>query len=73
MVSGLVFLVLPDEFRGTCAARWVLSIVVSPFCLAGVPILPEVVLEVSVKAGELLSVWVVSLLPLPHAASPTQR
>ena len=47
-----------------------LSMVLSPFCLAGVAVLPPVLLDVSVNAAE-------PLLPdellLPHAARPKHR
>jgi hypothetical protein len=67
VVSGLVFLVLGVEFGATWAAVCILSIVLSPFCLAGVAVLPPVLLDVSVNADE-------PLLPdelFPHADKPS--
>ena len=72
VVSGLVFLVLPDEFGGTWAGVCMLSIVLSPFCLAGVAVLPPVLLEVSVNAAEPEPLLPDELL-LPHDAKPVHR
>jgi len=64
-----VFLVLGVEFGATWAAVCILSMVLSPFCLAGVAVLPPVLLEVSVNADE-------PLLPFelfPQADKPSME